>query len=63
MIPRNSLGWHTFPVVHTSEEEFHGSLMGSLSGRGSSGDHPTVVRAVWESLKDKPELAQRYMSS
>ena len=63
MIPRNSLGWHTFPVVHTSEEEFHTSLMSSVSGRGASGDHPTVQRAVFESLKDKPDLAQIYMNS
>ena len=63
MIPRNQLGWHTYGPVHTSEKEFHRSLMKGVSGRGASKDHPTVVRAVGESLKHLPELLDAYMQT
>lgn len=61
MIPRNQLGWHTYGPMYTSENEFHRGLMRGVSGRGASRDHPTVVRAVNESLKHMPELQNAYM--
>ena len=63
MIPRNQLGGHTTMPMYTSEDEFHRSLIRGLSGRGASNDHPSVVRAVGESLKDKPDLFHHYMNS
>ena len=61
MIPRNQLGWHTYGPIHTSEKEFHRGLMRGVTGRGASKDHPTVARAVGESLKHLPELFHSYM--
>ena len=63
MIPRNQLGAHTTMPLYTSEVEFHRSLVRGVSGRGASGDHPSVIRAVGESLKHKPELFHHYMNS
>ena len=63
MISRNQLGWHTFGPLHTSEAEFHTSLMESVSGRGASGDHPTVQKAVAESLKHHPRILTHYMNA
>jgi len=61
MIPRNQIGWHQFPPLYTSESELHGSIIGALSGRGASNDHPTVQKAVHETLKHKPSLLRHYM--
>lgn len=61
MIARNQLGWHTYGPLYTSESEFHDSLKKSVSGRGASEDHPTVQKAVAESLKHHPQLLQHYM--
>jgi len=60
-IPRNQIGFHTVGPVYTGEDELHRSLMSSVTGYGAKRDHPTVVRAVHESLKHHPELLQSYM--
>ena len=62
-IPRNLIGHHQVGPIYTGEEEFHSSLVASVSGNGASGDHPTVQRAVYESLKHKPDLLSHYMHS
>ena len=63
MIPRNQIGFHQYGPVYTGEEEFHRSLIGAVSGRGASADHPTVQKAVYESLKHRPELLANYMNA
>ena len=63
MIPRNQIGFHQYGPVYTGEEELHKSLIGAVSGRGASGDHPTVQKAVYESLKHRPELLATYMNA
>ena len=63
MIPRNQIGYHQYGPVYTGEEELHRSLIGAVSGRGASGDHPTVQKAVYESLKHRPELLANYMNA
>ena len=63
MIPRNQIGYHQYGPVYTGEEELHRSLIGAVSGRGASGDHPTVQKAVYESLKHRPELLAHYMNA
>ena len=63
MIPRNQIGYHQYGPVYTSEEELHRSLLGAVSGRGASDDHPTVQKAVYESLKHRPELLATYMNA
>ena len=63
MIPRNQIGYHQYGPVYTGEEELHRSLIGAVSGRGASGDHPTVQKAVYESMKHRPALLANYMNA
>ena len=63
MIPRNQIGYHQYGPIYTGEEELHRSLIGAVSGRGASGDHATVQKAVYESLKHRPELLANYMNA
>ena len=63
MIPRNQIGYHQYGPVYTGEEELHRSLLGAVSGRGASDDHPTVQKAVYESLKHRPKLLATYMNA
>ena len=63
MIPRDQIAYYQYGPVYTGEEEFHRSLIGAVSGRGASADHPTVQKAVYESLKHRPELLATYMNA
>ena len=63
MIPRNQIGFTQYERVYMSEEELHKSLLKSLSGRGAAEDHPTVQRAMYETLKHQPQLLHLYMHS
>ena len=60
-IPRNQIGHHQYGPVYTGEEDFHNSLINSVTGDGASVDHPTVQRAVYESLKHLPGVLSHYM--
>ena len=63
MIPRNQIGFSQYDRVYMSEEELHKSLLKSVSGRGAAEDHPTVQRAMYETLKHQPQLLHLYMHS
>ena len=65
MIPRIEYAYFQYEQSIQSQPESHvlNSILKSTKGRGIHGDHPTVARAVYESLKDHPELINLYMKN
>ena len=63
MIPSSQMAWDVYtPLYHGREEApLHKALQKRVSGRGARHDHPRVARAVFESLKYHPELANLYL--
>lgn len=62
---RNQLAYFQYYPSYSGEtdEELHRNLQSLVTGKGSSGDHPRVQRAVYESLKHHPKLAAAYLNA
>ena len=63
MNPTSQMAWDVYtPLYHGRDERpLHQALHKQVSGRGARHDPPRVARAVYESLKFHPELAQTYL--
>ena len=64
MIPTVMHPYSSYSDMMEADREEHVTkgLIDSVSGRGADNDHPFVQRAVWETLKHKPDLLQIYLS-
>ena len=64
MIPRIMHPYSSYSHAMQIDREEHVTkgIIDGTSGRGADNDHPYVQRAIWETLKHKPELLQIYLA-
>ena len=64
MIPRvmHPISSHSFVMQADAEGSVTKGIIDGVSGNGADGDHPFVQKAVWESLKHKPDLLRIYLA-
>ena len=64
MIPRVMHPYSSYSHMMQADREEHVTkgIIDGTSGRGADTDHPYIQRAIWETLKHKPELLQIYLA-
>jgi hypothetical protein len=64
MIPRvmHPYSSYSHMMQADAEENITKGIIDGVSGRGADSDHPYVQRAVWETLKHRPELLRIYLA-
>lgn len=64
MVPTSQLAFDSYEHLYHArpEKTLHDSMHKQLSGKGARHDAPRIARAMYESLKFAPELANAYLS-